>query len=139
MSLPSDHTVRYVDLLLLFFRQHEIADLQDTVEKVMAEKRDVETQAAIQAETCRQLSEANDSLSARTLSLAEEAAAAPEAVRAQLEKQLADCRAELKQTQDDIHAMRTAEVNQNLALMDELNVMQMENDSLRAQLRAAKK
>ena len=95
--------------------------------------------AAEQAETCRQLSEANDSLSARTLSLAQEVASAPEAVRTQLEKQLADCRAELKQSQDDIHAMRTAEASQNIALLDELNHMQSENDNLRAQLRAAKK
>lgn len=99
----------------------------------------MEAHAAEQAETCRQLSEANDSLSARTLSLAEEAASAPEAVRVQLEKQLAECKIELKQTQDDIHAMRTAEASQNLALLDELNHMQSENDNLRAQLRAVKK
>lgn len=105
----------------------------------MNEKREVEMHAAQQAETVRQLSEANDSLSARTLSLAEEAASAPEAVRVQLEKQLAECKAELKQAQDDIHAMRTAEASQNLALLDELNHMQSENDNLRSQLRAIKK
>lgn len=105
----------------------------------MSEKRDVEMHAAEQAETCRQLTEANNTLSARTLSLAEEAASAPEAVRSQLEKQLVECKAELKQAQDDIHAMRTAEASQNIALLDELNHIQGENDSLRAQLRAAGK
>lgn len=102
----------------------------------MSEKRDVEMHAAEQAETCRQLTEANNTLSARTLSLAEEAASAPEAIRSQLEKQLAECKAELQQAQDDIHAMRTAEASQNIALLDELNHIQGENDSLRAQLRA---
>ena len=103
----------------------------------MAEKREVESHAAEQAETCRQLTEANNTLSARALSLAEEVASAPGAVRNELEKQLASCRSELQKAQEEIHAMRTAEASQSLALMDELNQMQGENETLRAQLRAA--
>ena len=118
------------------FRQNEIVELRDAIDKVITEKRVLESQAAEQAETCRQLTEANNALSARTLSLAQEAAAAPEVVRSQLEKQLAECRSELEKAQEDIHAMRSAEASQNLALMDELNHMQGENDALRAQLRA---
>lgn len=97
----------------------------------------MESQAAEQAETCRQLTEANNALSAKTLSLAQEAASAPEAIRSQLEKQLSDCKAELQKAQDDIHAMRTAEASQNIALLDELNHLQSDNENLRAQLRAA--
>ncbi|EJD01560.1 uncharacterized protein FOMMEDRAFT_126587 [Fomitiporia mediterranea MF3/22] len=116
--------------------QNEIVELQGAIEKVTDEKREVETHAAEQAETCRQLTEANNTLSARALSLAQEAASAPEAVRTQLEKQLAECRLELQKAQDDIDAMRSAEASQNLALMDELNHMQGQNENLRAQLRA---
>lgn len=117
-------------------RQNEIFELREAIDKVTVEKREVEMQAAEQAETCRQLTDANNTLSARALALAQEAAAAPEAVRSQLEKQLADCRSELEKAQKDIHAMRSAEASQNIALMDELNQMQGENDALRAQLRA---
>ena len=101
----------------------------------MAEKREVETQAAEQAETCRQLTEANNALSAKTLTLAEEAATAPNAVRLQLEKQLSDCRNELQRAKEDLDAMRSAEQSQNIALLDELNHMQGENENLRLQLR----
>lgn len=93
-------------------------------------------QAAEQAETCRQLSEANNALSAKTLTLAEEAATAPTAVRSQLEKQLADCKVELGRAKEDLDAMRSAEQSQNIALLDELNHMQGENENLRLQLRA---
>lgn len=102
----------------------------------MEEKREVEMQAAEQAETCRQLSEANNALSAKTLTLAEEAATAPTAVRSQLEKQLADCKVELGRAKEDLDAMRSAEQSQNIALLDELNHMQGENENLRLQLRA---
>lgn len=95
--------------------------------------------AAEQAETCRQLTEANNTLSARTLTLAEEAASAPEKIKRQLEAQLAECKASLELAQDEIDAMRTSEQSQRIALLDELNSMQTENGSLRAQLRAAKK
>ncbi|KAL5530104.1 hypothetical protein ACEPAF_6361 [Sanghuangporus sanghuang] len=117
--------------------QGEIVELQESIGKVTSEKRELEAQAAEQAETCRQLTEANNMLSARALSLAEEVASAPEAIRNQLEKQLSDCRSELQKAEVEIHAMRTAEASQNLALMDELNTMQGENENLRAQLRAA--
>ena len=55
-------------------RQDEVQTLQDAVDRISAEKRDVEMQAAEQAETMAQLTDANNTLSARTLSLAEEAA-----------------------------------------------------------------
>lgn len=118
-------------------RQAEIAELHEAIEKATSEKHEVESQAAEQAETCRQLTEANNALSAKTLSLAQEVAAAPEAIRVQLEKQLSECRTELLKAQDEIHAMRTAEASQNIALLDELNHLQGENENLRAQLRAA--
>lgn len=113
--------------------------LQDAVDRITADKRDVEMQAAEQAETCRQLTEANNTLSARTLTLAEEAASAPEMVKKQLEAQLTECKASLERAQEEIDAMRTNEQSQRIALLDELNSMQTENGSLRAQLRAAKK
>jgi chromosome segregation ATPase len=119
--------------------QEEAAALQGTVERVSAEKRDVETRAGEQAATCTQLQEANNVLSARTLALAEEAAAAPEAVRKQLETQLAEVRAALDTAQAEVDAMRMSEQGQRMALLDELNTLQIENGKLRDQVRAIKK
>ncbi|RDB19786.1 hypothetical protein Hypma_012893 [Hypsizygus marmoreus] len=116
----------------------ELQQLQDILDRVENEKRQVEMLAAEQAETCRQLTEANNTLSARTLTLAEEAASAPEMVRKQLESQLAETRAALDAAQDEVQAMRMSEQSQRIALLDELNSMQTENGNLRAQLRARK-
>ncbi|KAG1830321.1 Up-regulated during septation-domain-containing protein [Suillus variegatus] len=96
----------------------EIRDLQDAIE--------------------RALTEANSSLSAKTLTLAEEAAAAPEKVRKQLEAQLAECTEALREAREEVDGMRMSEQTQRIALLDELNSVQTENGNLRAQLRAKK-
>lgn len=78
-------------------------------------------------------------MSARTLTLAEEAASAPEAIRKQLEAQLAESKAALKEAQEHLEIIATSEQAQKAALLDELNSMQTDNGNLRAQLRALKK
>ncbi|KAG2060355.1 hypothetical protein BDR06DRAFT_927171 [Suillus hirtellus] len=116
----------------------EIRDLQDAIERAVSEAREMEMHAADQAETCRQLTEANSSLSAKMLTLAEEAAAAPEKVRKQLEAQLAECTEALRKAREEVDGMRMSEQTQRIALLDELNSVQTENGNLRAQLRAKK-
>ncbi|KAG1735686.1 Up-regulated during septation-domain-containing protein [Suillus paluster] len=113
----------------------EIRELQDAIERAVGERREMEERAADQAETCRQLEEANDALSAKTLTLAEEAAEAPERIR----RQLAECADALREAKEEIDAMRSSEQTQRIALLDELNTVQTENGNLRAQLRATKK
>ena len=113
--------------------------MQSTIDRLECEKRQLESLAAEQAETCAQLSEANDTLSARTLTLAEEAAKAPEMVRKQLEAQLNECRKALDIAKSEVHDMRSSEQSQKVVLLDELNETQTENANLRAQLRAMKK
>ncbi|PPQ68308.1 hypothetical protein CVT25_001396 [Psilocybe cyanescens] len=126
-------------------RQEEVQSLQDTVERLMAEKRELENLAAEQGETCRQLSEANDTLSTRTLTLAEEAAQASAMARMKFTAQISqhegeivglnakieEMKRELSLAQNEIEAMRTSEHSRHIALLDELN-------SMHAQLRAAK-
>ncbi|KAJ7591447.1 Up-regulated during septation-domain-containing protein [Mycena floridula] len=97
----------------------EGSKLQATIDRLIREKSEIEASGATQAEVCKQLTEANNVLSAKTLALAEEAAAAPEMT--------------------SWMRIRTAEQSQRIALLDELNTMQTENGQLRAQLRAAKK
>jgi hypothetical protein len=110
-----------------------------TIDHLESEKRQLESLAAEQAETCAQLNEANNTLSARTLTLAEEAAKAPEMVRKQLETQLNECRKALDIARGEVDEMRSSEQSQKVVLLDELNEMQTENANLRAQLRAMKK
>ena len=86
-----------------------------------------------------ELTDANNALSARALTLAEEAASGPEKLRKQLEMQLTECRNQLQVAETEANAMRMSEQSQKLALMNELNSVQTENSRLRDQLRAVKK
>lgn len=90
---------------------------QEQLDLLAAEKLAVEERAAEQAETLRQLTEANASLSSRALQLAEDAAAAQEELRA-------------------FKAVSEREQAQRLTLLEEINQVQTENGSLRQQLRA---
>lgn len=119
-------------------RQDEIHRLQDAVDRITAEKLEVETQAAEQAETCAQLTDANTTLSARALTLASEAASSTDHVRKQLEGQLAETNAALKAARAEIESVRQSQRTTQMAMMEELNSIQTENDNLRAQLRAKK-
>ncbi|KAG1719151.1 Up-regulated during septation-domain-containing protein [Suillus lakei] len=116
----------------------EIRDLQDAIERAVGETREMEMHVADQAETCRQLTEANNALSAKMLTLAEEAAVAPEKVRKQLEGQLVECTEALRKAREEVEGMKMSEQTQNIALFDELNSMHTENANLKAQLRAKK-
>ncbi|KAI9000693.1 Up-regulated during septation-domain-containing protein [Trametes punicea] len=115
--------------------QDEVQNLQEAIERITAEKLELETQAAEQAETCRQLTEANNSLSARVLKLAEEGVSASDAVRKRMEAELAECKSALSKAQEEIEAMRISQQTQQMALLEELNSVQTENTNLRAQLR----
>ncbi|KIO23000.1 hypothetical protein M407DRAFT_215617, partial [Tulasnella calospora MUT 4182] len=123
----------------------EIEDLHMTMERLEEQKRAMEEQAAEQAETCKQLNEANDALSAKTLTLAAEAAAAAGSAGSgsasseqmkKLEQQLVEKQKELEDVNDLLDRTRMAESTQRVALLDELNTLQQENNTLRNQLRS---
>ncbi|KAI0722322.1 Up-regulated during septation-domain-containing protein [Cerioporus squamosus] len=117
--------------------QDEVQNLQDVVDRITQEKLELETQAAEQAETCRQLTDANNSLSARVLKLAEEnnSASSSDVTRKKLETELAECKSALEKAQEEIDAVRISQQTQQMALLEELNSVQTENTNLRAQLR----
>ncbi|THH33529.1 hypothetical protein EUX98_g696 [Antrodiella citrinella] len=118
--------------------QDEVHYLQDTVDRLSAEKMEIETQAAHQAETCAQLTDANNTLSARALTLAQDAASSTDHIRRQLEGQLAEANASLQKAKAEIESVRQAQQTTQMAMMEELNSIQTENDNLRGQLRAKK-
>jgi len=116
-------------------RLDEVAQLQEALDRLEAEKQELEEQAAEQAETCRELTAANASLSAQSLSLADEITLATNTVRKQMEAQLAVADRKLAEANEEIDAMRMSEQTQRVALLEELNAAQTENEGLRAQLR----
>lgn len=137
--------------------QGELTSLQDIIDRISSAKSDLEIHAAEQAETCRQLSEANNTLSARALLLAEEAKARSNAtspalgdpsialerdrLKAELIKvqtELETLKKELKDALEELEAMRSSGQAQNVMLMEELMVTQTENADLREQLRGLK-
>lgn len=127
----------------------EVCRLQELVDQLESERRELEGQVVEQAESCRQLTVANSSLSAQTLSLADEITSATNAARKQMEAQLASAanarkqvetqlalvENKLAQANEEIDTMRMSEQTQRVALLEELNAAQTENDNLRAQLR----
>lgn len=118
-----------------YLSHDEVQNLQEAIDRITAEKLELETQAAEQAETCRQLTDANNSLSARVLKLAEEGANASDSVRKRMDSELAECKTALAKAQDEIESLRVSQQTQQMALLDELNSVQTENTNLRAQLR----
>ncbi|PVF93720.1 hypothetical protein CPB86DRAFT_714806 [Serendipita vermifera] len=114
----------------------EINKIQTELERAQREKRQLEMKATEQAINLQNLTDANSALSARALALAEEVSTAPETIRIKLEAQLSETRRQLKESMDELDAIRSSEQSQKAALLEELNVMQGENSKLRDQLRA---
>ncbi|PCH40902.1 hypothetical protein WOLCODRAFT_137063 [Wolfiporia cocos MD-104 SS10] len=112
--------------------EDEAQRLQEFVDRITKEKLELENQATAQANTCRELTDANNKLSAGALTLADDAAAS---VRKQMEAQLAERNAAFARATEEIEALRSSQQTQQMALLEELNSMQTENANLRAQLR----
>ncbi len=116
-------------------RLDEINRLQAAVERSQREKRHLELENQDQKVSLQNLTDANGTLSARALALAEEVATAPGSMRIKMEAQLNEVRRQLKEAIEEIEAMRGSDQGQKAALLDELNVVQGENTKLREQLR----
>ena len=135
-----------------------MSNLQDAADRITSEKLDLEMQAAEQAETCRQLTDANNSLSAQVLKLAEQSnsSSTSDAMRrkldvevkkleaevekltaevGRLETELAASKTALNKAHEEVDEVRLSQQTQQMALLEELNSVQTENTNLRAQLR----
>lgn len=135
-----------------------MSNLQDAADRITSEKLDLETQAAEQAETCRQLTDANNSLSAQVLKLAEQSnsSSASDVMRrkldvevkkletevekltaevGRLETELTASKTALNKAHEEVDEVRLWQQTQQMALLEELNSVQTENTNLRAQLR----
>ncbi|CUA70279.1 Myosin heavy chain, non-muscle [Rhizoctonia solani] len=114
----------------------ELEQLQAGYEELLELKAQLEIDAARQAEVCANLTEANNTLSARALSLANESSTSVVAARAKLEAEAAELKKKSDELEGELERVRGAEQSQRIALLDELNTMQTENTNLRNQIRA---
>ncbi|KAH7343898.1 Up-regulated during septation-domain-containing protein [Rhizoctonia solani] len=114
----------------------ELEQLQAGYEELLEIKAQLEIDAAGQAEVCASLTEANKTLSASALSLANESSTSVVAARAKLEAEAAELKKKSNELEAELDRVRGAEQSQRIALLDELNTMQTENTNLRNQIRA---
>lgn len=121
----------------MIFSLDEVIQLQNGIELALKQKRALETKLMDTELSLKELTEKNNTLNSRALVLTAEAAEAStntEELR-KLEAERADLKVSLARAEDEVDAMRNAEQSQRIALLDELNSMQKENENLRAQLR----
>ncbi|KAF8709381.1 2OG-Fe(II) oxygenase superfamily, partial [Rhizoctonia solani] len=114
----------------------ELEQIQAGYEELLEIKAQLEIDAARQAEVCANLTEANNTLSASALSLANESSTSVVAARAKLETEAAALKKKSDELEAELDRVRGAEQSQRIALLDELNAMQTENTNLRNQIRA---
>ncbi|CAE7224207.1 unnamed protein product [Rhizoctonia solani] len=114
----------------------ELEQIQGGYEELLEIKAQLEIDAAHQAEVCTNLTEANNTLSARALSLANESSTSVVAARAKLEAEAAELKKKSDELEAELERVRGAEQTQRITLLDELNTMQTENTNLRNQIRA---
>ncbi|GJJ07280.1 hypothetical protein Clacol_001480 [Clathrus columnatus] len=114
----------------------EINSLQQSLNIIGKEKHDLEIETMDQNSTIQRLTEANNILSSRSFSLAEETGSL--GIKAKLEAQVTEMRTKLQEAQNEVELLRSIESSQRVTLLDELNSLQQENNQLREQLRSRK-
>ncbi|KAK8861587.1 hypothetical protein IAR55_002410 [Kwoniella newhampshirensis] len=114
----------------------ELNSLQSALDGATTSKRALESQLAQQQETCNRLSEANDTLSAKALELAQAAEDEKRALQSKLQGEVDEMRVKLKECEEDADEERAKSQGQRIQLLDELNSLQAEVGDLRKQLRA---
>lgn len=90
-------------------------------------KKQAETQASASAASCDRLTEVNDSLSARTLSLADEFESEKKALRDRLQDEIEGLKSRLREAEEEADEARMAGQSQRIQLLDEVSHVSMES------------
>ena len=101
----------------MHLRLDDVSQLQDALELAIDQKTGLEASAAEQAHVLEELQEANNTLSAKALSLASEAAEAKESsdpAKSQTEAKVAALAAELEETKGELIRIQTTESMQRV-------------------------
>lgn len=103
---------------------NELNDLRSALDAASIAKKQAETQAAASASSCDRLAEVNDSLSARTLSLADEFEKEKKALRERLQDDIGSLKNRLREAEEEADEARMAGQSQRIQLLDEVRVSQ---------------
>lgn len=117
--------------------QAEVENLHRSLVDAHAENRRLADGLAAKSSAVARLNEVNDALSARTLTMANEAAGDKAAVQARLQAEVDEMRARMARTIEEGEDERLRCQDQRVALLDEMNSLQEEVAVLRQKLRAA--
>lgn len=100
----------------------ELNDLRSALEATSMAKKQAEAQVAHSTEACTRLTEANDSLSARALTLAEEAEQEKKALRDRLQDEIDALRIKLRESEEDADEQKMRGQSQRIQLLDEVGL-----------------
>ncbi|WOO83940.1 uncharacterized protein LOC62_05G007457 [Vanrija pseudolonga] len=117
-------------------KQDELDELRATAEISTAAKQRLETELANANATISRLNDINSNLSARTLTLSDEAETERRTLQTQLQNQIDDLSRKLRTTTEDADHERARGQEQQMQMLDELNSLQAEVGQLRQKLRA---
>ena len=98
----------------------ELDSLRSALEAASTQKRRLELQASTSADDIQRLTQANNTLSAQTLSLAEDAEGDKKAMQQKLHDEIESLRKQLEDAQEEIDEARTRGSAQRIQLLDEV-------------------
>lgn len=117
--------------------QADVENMHRSLVDAHAQHRRLADDLAAKSAAVSRLNEVNDALSARTLTMANEAAGDKAAVQARLQAELDAMRAKMAKTVEESEEERLRCQDQRVALLDEMNSLQEEVSMLRQKLRSA--
>ena len=100
--------------------REELNSLRAALDDAAFSKRNFEVQATTQAETCERLSAANDALSTRALTLADEAEREKRSLQKRLQDEIEELKKKVENAQEDADEQRTRGQAQRIQLLDEV-------------------
>ena len=100
----------------------ELNDLRSALDAASIAKKQAETQAAASAASCDRLTEVNDSLSARTLSMAEELEVEKKVLRDRLQDEIEALKGRLREAEEEADEAKMAGQSQRIQLLDEVSL-----------------
>lgn len=106
----------------------ELNDLRSALDAASIAKKQAETQAAASASSCDRLAEVNDSLSARTLSLADEFEMEKKVLRERLQDDIDGLKSRLREAEEEADEARMAGQSQRIQLLDEVRASHIRRD-----------
>lgn len=105
----------------LIYRREELNSVRAALDAAAIAKRTLEAQAASQAETCARLSKANEALSTRALTLADEAEQEKRVLQKRLQDEIEEFKRRVEEAQEDVDEQRTRGQAQRIQLLDEVS------------------